>query len=164
MEKLPNDPQQPMGNRPDSLARTQPGHQGAEFLVKDTPLDLHAGPGTLDQDTPHHAVAFGGTMRVLGSRTLVLTGTHAYPGSQFLWSGERTGLRPHLGDDLLGGGEADSGNLHKPVHGGLMLAQRLSHPGVELIDLAGQQVPLLQIHLQQPVSYTHLTLPTSDLV
>src|SRR6187401_1328579 len=70
-------------------------------------------------------------MRVLGSRTLVLTGTHAYPGSQFLRSGERTGLRPHLGDDLLGGGEADSGNLHEPVYGGLMLAQRLSHPGVD---------------------------------
>jgi len=79
MQNYPDQPAEPMGNRPDGLLVSQARHQAAIHDLEDASFDLDRGVGTLIENTPHVAVAFRGAVARGHLRALFVSGACANP-------------------------------------------------------------------------------------
>jgi len=122
MQNDPDQPAEPMGNRPDGLLVSQARHQAAIHGLEDASFGFDRGVGTLIENTPHVAVAFRGAVARGNLRTLFVSGACANPRRKVLLRRKRRCPSPHFGQDLLRRIHSQSGDLRQPVHGIHMLA------------------------------------------
>ena len=73
-----------MSDRADCLRVAEARDEPAIDDREDAPLGLYRGVGRLVQDASHLPVAFGTAVTVVDTRTLLVTGTGAHPGSEML--------------------------------------------------------------------------------
>src|SRR6266851_8460770 len=100
MQNYPDQPAEPMGNRPDGLLVSQARHQAAIHDLEDASFDLDRGVGTLIENTPHVAVAFRGAVARGHLRALFVSGACANPRRKVLLRRKRRCRGPHFGQDL----------------------------------------------------------------
>src|SRR5271169_3284976 len=96
----PDQPAEPMRNRPDGLVVSQAWHQAAIHNLEDTAFVFDRGVACLIENPPHMAVALGAAVAAGDARALFVSGADSDPGREVLLRSEGGGGGPDLGQDL----------------------------------------------------------------
>src|ERR1700704_4347358 len=82
VQNLPDQPTQPVRDRPDGLGMAEAWDDAAIYDGEDRPLGLDGGIGGLIEDAAHLTIALGAAMAEVHAGTLLVAGTGAHPGGE----------------------------------------------------------------------------------
>jgi len=149
MQNDPDQPAEPMGNRPDGLLVSQARHQAAIHGLEDASFGFDRGVGTLIENTPHVAVAFRGAVARGNLRTLFVSGACANHEERCFSEGNVAALAPTSARICCAESTPNPGTSASRCTASTCWLQQTRALVVYLADLLFEELQLLQRHLQQ---------------